>query len=176
MILFETPRLIVRQLQTEDVDAMFAVYGDSDVVRWVDDGQPLSRDLCARWIEVSRNNYETKGFGASAVIERASGTFIGCCGIVYAPGSPHPEIIYAFRPAYWGRGFASEVVPAMLTYGFDTCHLPEIYATIYPENLASAQVLAKAGMSWWRDELNEDGTTTAVYVRRSISEPDAAIR
>lgn len=168
MILFETPRLTVRQLQAEDVDAMFAVYGDPEVVRWVDDGQPLSRDLCAKWIKVSCNNYMTKGFGASAVIERVSGTFIGCCGIVYAPSSVNPEIIYAFRPAYWGQGFASEVVPAMLAYGFDTCHLPEIYATIFPENLASARVLIKAGMSWLRDDLNEDGTTTAVYVQHSL--------
>jgi RimJ/RimL family protein N-acetyltransferase len=169
MILFETPRLIVRQLQPEDVDAMFAVYGDPEVVRWVDDGQPLSRDLCAKWIDVSQHNYTSKGFGASAVIEKATGTFIGCCGIVYAPGGSEPEIIYAFRQSHWGQGFASEVVPAMLAYGFGTCHLPEIYATIFPENLTSARVLIKAGMSWLRDDLNEDGTTTAVYIQVQYS-------
>ncbi|MBK9050480.1 MAG: GNAT family N-acetyltransferase [Chloroflexi bacterium] len=165
MILFETLRLTVRQLQPEDVDAMFAIYGDPEVVRWVDDGQPLSRDLCAKWIDVSQHNYTSKGFGVSAVIEKATGTFIGCCGIIYAPGGSEPEIIYAFRPSHWGQGFASEVVPAMLAYGFDTCHLPDIYATIFPENLASARVLTKAGMSWLRDDFNEDGTTTAVYVQ-----------
>lgn len=170
MILFETPRLIVRQLQPDDVDAMFALYGDPTVVRWVDDGQPLSRELCAKWIEVSHNNYRTKGFGASAVIERATGAFIGCCGIVYAPGSSLPEIIYAFLPTHWGQGFASEVVPAMLTYGFNTGDLPEIYATLFPENLASVRVLRKAGMSWLRNEIEADGTVIAVYVRHAFND------
>ena len=170
MILFETPRLVIRQLQPDDVDDMFTLYGDPEVVRWVDDGQPLSRELCAQWIEVSYNNYRTKGFGASAVIERATGVFIGCCGIVYAPGSSLPEIIYAFLPTHWGQGFASEVVPAMLYYGFTACHLPTIYATIFPENQASARVLIKAGMSWLRNEIEADGTVIAVYVRHALKQ------
>ncbi len=163
MILFETPRLIVRQLQPGNEDDMYAIYGNPAVVRWVDDGEPLSHELCAKWVEVSMNNYATKGFGASAVIERATGLFIGCCGIVYAPDRTEPEIIYAFRQTHWGQGFASEVVPAMLQYGFRQCGLHEIYATIVPDNHASARVLVKAGMSWLRDEMEPDGSITAFY-------------
>lgn len=166
MILFETPRLIVRHLQPGDADDMYAIYGDPAVVRWVDDGEPLSHELCAKWIDVSMNNYATKGFGASAVIERATGLFIGCCGIVYAPDRTEPEIIYAFRRTHWGQGFASEVVPAMLAYGFSHCGLNEIYATIAPENLASARVLTKAGMIWLRNEVESDDSITAFYLWR----------
>ena len=58
----------------------------------------------------------------------------------------------------------------MLTYGFTTCQLPEIYATLFPENQASVQVLHKAGMSWLRNEIEADGTVIAVYVRHALEQ------
>jgi hypothetical protein len=38
--LLETSRLRVRRIEAADIDAMCAVYGDPEVVRWVGDGVP----------------------------------------------------------------------------------------------------------------------------------------
>jgi RimJ/RimL family protein N-acetyltransferase len=143
---------------------MYRIYGNPGVVRWVGDGIPLSRELCQRWIEISITNYQTKGFGASAIIEKLSGNFIGCCGIVYGPGSNRPEIIYAFEPKFWGKGYGSEVVPAILDYGFEHFQLAEIIATIDPENQASARILLKSGMQFFGEETVEDSSKVATYV------------
>lgn len=163
MSLFETSRLTVRQLEAADVDPMFAIFSLPEVTKWMGDGSPLTRELCGKWIEVSQRNYETKGFGASAVIEKNTGEFIGCSGIVYDPERQEPEIIYAFHPSAWGKGYASELVPAMLNYGFTQCGLTYILATIAEPNKSSTRIVEKAGMKFVTDELDPDGHKTLVY-------------
>ena len=171
MILFETPRLLVRQLAPNDLDALFAIFSDPIVTRWTGDGSPLTREQCMRWIEISQRNYATKGFGASAVVERASGAMIGLCGIVYAPGSSEPEIIYMFGQPWWGQGYAGEVVPAMLRYGTEQCGLPRVRATIAPENVASQRVAARAGMRYDGEIIDpDDGLPARVYYYEPESE------
>jgi RimJ/RimL family protein N-acetyltransferase len=166
MTLFQTARLTVRQLQPGDGPAMYAIYGDPEVVRYVDDGLPLSLEQCERWIEVSRRNYATRGYGASALLERDTGDFVGCCGVVHSRYQDHapPEIIYAFLRTRWGRGYASEVVPAMLEHVAREHGLVHVYATIDPENAASARVLTKAGMVWQHTRPDPDGHPVSTWV------------
>lgn len=164
MILFETPRLVVRHLREDDIAPLFAIFGDPVVTHWVGDGEPLTYEQCRQWIAVSQRNYATKGFGASAVEVKETGAFAGICGIVYGPGRSEPEIIYGFDKSCWGRGFASEVVPPMLAYGVEQCGLPRVMATIAPENMVSRRVAEKAGMRFDREEIDpEDGLPMMVY-------------
>ncbi len=54
MTVFETPRLIVRPFEAEELDALAAIAGDPEVMRFVGDGQPLDRAAVAEWITKSR--------------------------------------------------------------------------------------------------------------------------
>lgn len=164
MQIIETQRLVVRHLETDDVEAFYAITGDPDTTRYMDTGDPLSRELTEKWIAVSKDNYKTKGYGCSAVIEKATGDFIGFCGIVHHPEKPAQiEIIYAFKPSAWGKGYATEVVKAMLDYGFETCGLQKIIATIHPENKESVRVAEKAGMVFEKEETDEAGSPALYY-------------
>ena len=78
-VIFETERLLVRQLNADDVDNLYAITGDAELMRYVGDCQPLSYELTAKWVDVSINNYATKGYGCSAVIDKRDGAFIGFC-------------------------------------------------------------------------------------------------
>jgi hypothetical protein len=53
-VVFDTPRLAGRRLDAADIDAMFAVYGDAVAMRWVGDGEPITREGCFPWVEVQR--------------------------------------------------------------------------------------------------------------------------
>lgn len=130
------------------------------------DGKPLTYERCVKWIETSIQNYQTKGFGVSAVIEKSTHELIGCCGLIYDRERSEPdipEVIYSFEPCYWGQGFASEIVPAMLDYGLEQCGLHRILATIAPENPASCRVAEKAGMVFDREEIESDGLPSLFY-------------
>lgn len=159
----DTERLTVRQFESSDVDLLHAVCSDPEVVRFVDVGKPLPRDQCELWIERSLANYESRGYGAAAIVERESGAFIGYAGIVHAPDRTEPEIIYAFEKAAWGRGLASELVPPLVRFGLIDCRLPLLLATIAERNTPSRRVVEKCGFRLRELEENADGSFTAVY-------------
>lgn len=161
-VLFETRRLTVQRVVPADALGMFAIYGDPLVSRWAGDGQPLPRSECMRWVEVTERNVALRGYGMCAVRRHGEPALVGCCGLVHPGGQVEAEVKYAFRRNAWGQGLASEVVPALLRWGFEQFGLPEIVATVMPANTASLQVLHKAGLTRLPDRLNDDGSLTAV--------------
>ena len=165
MKMFETERMIVRHFEADDLDAIDAITGDAEVSRYVGDGTPLPRSEAARWIGVSQNNYRTKGYGASAIIDKASGAFIGIGGLVRSSRDVgDAEIIYFFAKPYWGRGLAKEVVRALLDDGFKTHKLSSIIATIDTVHTRSVRVAEACGMSYLRTDPPEDENDTASLV------------
>ena len=55
------------------------------------------------------------------------------------------EIGYVIHPDYWGMGYASEAVSAILAYGFDDLELTRIGAVVFLENGASNRLLKNLG-------------------------------
>lgn len=161
--LFETARLSCRRWRRDDLDALFAVYADPLAMRFVGDGQPITREQCHEWLDVTERNYAQRGYGMFALEDRTSGTVVGFCGLVHPGGQEEPEVKYAFRRSVWGRGLASEMVPALLAHGNQTHGLTRIIATVAPGNEPSQRVLLKAGAVRQPDRVNGDGSTTWVY-------------
>lgn len=153
----------MRQFVPGDVDELHAVCGDRRTMRFVGDGMILGHRRCAAWIEESLVDYATRGYGASAVYVHGEAAMAGYGGIVTARRRADPEIIYALRPRFWGRGLASELVPALLSFGFGPCGLKRLVATIRPENHASLRVVEKAGMHCAGEELGSEGILMLVY-------------
>lgn len=137
-------------------------------MRYVGDGMVLSRQRCAGWIEESLADYATRGHGAWALELGGETQMAGYCGIVSARRRADPEIIYALRPSLWGRGLASELVPALLDYGFRTRGLKRLVATVRPENHASVRVLEKAGMNCAGEELGPEGILMLIYALDAV--------
>ena len=54
--LFQTARLRVRRWIAQDLQALEDVYGDRDAMRWVGDGEPLTRAQCEEWLQVAQAN------------------------------------------------------------------------------------------------------------------------
>lgn len=164
-VVLTTPRLTVRQFTTADAAELHAVCGDRRTMRYVGDGMVLSRQRCAEWIAESLGDYAARGYGAWALEVAGESGLAGYCGIVSARRRADPEIIYALRPSLWGRGLASELVPALLDYGFRTGGLKRLVATVRPENHASVRVLEKAGMHCAGEELGPEGILMLIYGR-----------
>ncbi len=157
---FRTPRLLVRRWRDSDLDALLAVYGDADAMRWVGDGRPITRDECQQWLAVTRANYGKRGYGMFAVEKQVQPGVIGFCGIVHPGGQVEPEVKYAFLRSVWGRGIATETVSGLIAYATRRHRLSFLVASTAPENLASHRVLLKSGMRRGSVRANSDGTRT----------------
>jgi RimJ/RimL family protein N-acetyltransferase len=168
--IYVTPRLRVRHLSVADLDAMHAVYGDVDAMRWVADGHRLDRDGCRRWIDRTLDNYRRRGYGMAALVLRETGSVVGFCGLVHAEDQSLPELKYALRRESWGQGLACEAARGMIAYGARRFAHREIIATTDPANLASHRVLLKAGMRDAGTRRNDDGSLTRLFVWRAADE------
>ena len=138
-----TARLQLRCLAADDVDAMFAVYGNPLAARWVGDGQPLPRAECARWVDVTHRNYARRGYGMFALDRLDGERAVGFCGLVHPGDQPEAEIKYALRQDQWGQGLATEAASALLAWGAAQCGLRRVIATAHPAERSLAPRVAE---------------------------------
>ncbi len=122
---------------------------DPEVIRylsWGPNAEQDTRDFVRRAIarqqEQPQQNYEF------AVVLQAETKLVGGCGIGISDAAHHKEasIYYFFNRSYWGKGYATEAVNALLEIGFFQLKLHRIFATCDPRNSLSASVLKKVGM------------------------------
>jgi RimJ/RimL family protein N-acetyltransferase len=161
--LFSTPRVDVRRWRDDDLAHLLEVYADAEAMRWVGDGKPITREACIEWFAVTARNYERRGYGMTALVERASSDVIGFAGLVHPGNQIEVEIKYALKRARWRQGFATEVVRDLLNYGAKTFALSEIIATTAPENTPSHRVLLKCGMKKGILRSDNDGVQTQIF-------------
>lgn len=161
--LFQTNRLRCRRWTSADFDAVYAIYSDPVAMQWVGEGKPITREACETWFAVTEANYQTRGYGMFALDDLTTGLMVGCCGLIHPGGQPEAEIKYAFLREHWGKGLASEVVPALLRHGYEEHGLSRVIATVDPENLVSQRTLLKAGARVVQHRAEDDGTTTLVF-------------
>jgi len=162
-IIAETERLLIRQLEDIDEADLYAVGSDPDVAHYMDDGTPLTAEQAHAWIGISKLNYQKAGHGNFAIVLKKNNEFIGFGGLVHPGGAPQIEIIYGFKKAYWGQGFATEFVQQMVEVGFARWKFAHIEASIHIDNKASIHVVEKAGMTFLRQEIDEDGEPIVYY-------------
>ena len=81
-------------------------------------------------------------------IERADdGVFIGLFGLkIGAPKYRRGEVWYKLHTKHWGKGYATEVLAAVIDFGFDSLQLHRIQAGCAVGNIGSIKVLEKVGM------------------------------
>jgi ribosomal-protein-alanine N-acetyltransferase len=156
-----TPRLSIRPFGADDASLLVALFDDPLVARWVDDGTGLSPEGAALWVQRSGENLARFGYGTGAIVERASGELVGWAGFARPEGEPE-EIVYGLRHDRWGRGYAGEVVDALVGHARTLGHA-EVRATVHADNAASARVLTKRGFEM-RDAAYHGDPETRLFV------------
>ncbi|NQE65190.1 GNAT family N-acetyltransferase [Caulobacter sp. RHG1] len=161
MTAFQTPRLLVRPFQPADLDALAAIAGDPEVMRFVGDGQPLGRAATAEWILRSGENVARHGYGTAAVLDRESGALVGWAGMARPPEGGE-ELIYGLSRAWQGRGLGREILGGLIAAAQER-GATQLRALIYPDNHASAAMLTRAGFTL-ADMAFEGEDDTHLYV------------
>lgn len=141
-----TARLVLRPFIEADTDAIFAVLGNPEVVRYWDAPAWRERAQAERFIANCKRMVDEQS-GARVAIEHATqGTFIGQCGL-FGWNTTYRSATMGFSldVASWGRGYATEAARALLQWGFATLDLNRVQAETDTRNAASARVLEKLG-------------------------------
>ncbi len=142
----ETERLLIRPFALEDAEALHAVWGDPANNRFLGSRVPASVDETRRaHLEAIVADQRKHGFALCAVIEKASGTLIGDCGLFVSPDHADVELAYGFGRRWWGRGYATEAARGCVRAGFEQLGVERIVADVDSWNEASIRVLEKTG-------------------------------
>jgi len=142
-----TPRLTLRGLRADDLDAFAAMQANPEVMRYLGTGGPRTR--AETWDGMARmlGQWALRGYGMFAVVENATGKWIGRVGILQPYEWEGPELAYAIDQPWWGRGYATEAANIVHRWSFFSKNLPTLVSYVYPQNLASRRVLEHLGAS-----------------------------
>ena len=139
-----TPRLLLRPLRRDDLDALAEVYLHPLVMRWI--GSNTRNDV-EREIALQLEHQTSLGWDFWAVEDRRSARMIGDCGLQpLEHHRPEVELGYDLHPDSWGRGLATEAARAVLEQAFGPLGIDRVIAVVKPDHVASHRVLEKAGL------------------------------
>ena len=142
-----TARLLLRPYQPDDVDAVHAYERLPETVRYLSN-EPMGRAEAEALVTRRVDSSTLGGMGevANMIIELAqTGELVGDC-VLFWYGHGQAEVGYVLSPAHYGRGYATEVVGALLRLGFDGLGMHRITGRLDARNVASARVLERAGL------------------------------
>lgn len=147
MIIFQTDRLIVRDLQEQDGDNYFSIHGNPEVMRYIRPAKSRE-ETDALLKEHLEFNKTILPFGRWMIETKGQRTFLGTFVIFPINDTKLFQIGYSLQKAYWGKGYASELVNKGVEYFFEHSQQSALYAIIEKENIASDQVLRKNGFTF----------------------------
>ncbi len=143
----ETERLRLRLFTRDDVQIMFELNSDPEVIKYADTPARDLEEAMQRLEQGPLFDYEKYGYGRFAVELKETGKVIGFCGIKYLPEIELPEVGYRYLTEYWGRGIGTEAARACVEFARDDLKIKKLVALIIPENIASIKLAEKLGMS-----------------------------
>lgn len=152
----ETDRLLLERAQPEHADDVLRAYAqDPGVTRWLRWSPHGSVDETRAFLEERERLWEEgEDFGWVIRERRAAhdgeetdepiGPAVGMIGLHPAGGLD--QLGFVLARDRWGRGYMTEALRAVLAEATGRLDLPEVRATVHPENRASMRVMEKAGM------------------------------
>ena len=143
----ETTRLKLRLFTLDDVQIMFELNSDPEVIKYADTPAKDLHEAKQRLEAGPLSDYKKYGYGRFAVELKETGKVIGFCGIKYLPEIELPEVGFRYLKEYWGKGIGTEAAQACVDFAREDLKISKLIALIMPENIASIRLSEKLGMT-----------------------------
>lgn len=152
--ILDTERLSIRQLCPADAGFYLGLLNEPSFHEHIGDkGVRTLEDALEHLSQGPLNSYQKHGFGLYLVClkpipstqQDMAETPIGICGVLKREELPLPDLGFAFKPAFWGKGYAFESAQALLVFEARRHELEQVLAITSPQNQASQSLLLKLG-------------------------------
>ncbi|TQV76061.1 GNAT family N-acetyltransferase [Exilibacterium tricleocarpae] len=149
MEVLQTDRLRLREMTAADAAFMLDLLNQPAFLRNIGDRGVRTLDDARNYIvDGAVASYRRYGFGSYLVEEKLTGAPTGTCGLLKRETLEDVDIGFAFLPAYWGKGYATESATAVMAMGRNGFGLQRIVGIVAPHNQASMKVLEKIGLTF----------------------------
>jgi len=141
----EAGRVRLRWLTNVDIPALFAIFGDPEVTRYW--GFAALPDLAATaaLLEEIHQGFRTQSLFQWGV-EATGGPLVGTCTLSQLDSTNRrAELGFALGQAFWGRGYMTAALPAVIEFAFGQLGLERLFADVDPRNDPSIRALEGLG-------------------------------
>lgn len=142
---FQTNRLLFREIKSLDISAVFEIYSNEAVAKYEWFRPFISIDQALKLIANMKMEFK-EGIEINwGVIRKEDNKLIGTCNLGdFDFSSRRCGIGYTINKNEWNKGYGTEIVKALVEYGFKKMNVNRIEAFVTPGNNASVRVLKKA--------------------------------
>ena len=163
-IVLETDRLVLRRFSTDDAPFILELLNDSAFVRFIGDRGVRTVEAARDYlVQGPLDSYERHGYGLYLTELKSGLVPIGMCGLLKREFLSHPDIGFAFMPAFRSHGYALEAASAVMMHARNELNLQRVVAVVSPDNERSITLLAKLGMAP-QGKLNWPGADAEVEI------------
>jgi ribosomal-protein-alanine N-acetyltransferase len=144
-----TERLVLRQIQAEDAETLFAILSDPQVIEFYGSAPHHSLADTRELIQKIEERYARREALRWGITLQDDDRLLGTCSFHHFDAAYHrAETGYELNRAYWRRGIMYEAMSAVLTCGFTELGLGRIEALIDIDNAGSKGLLLKLGFTY----------------------------
>lgn len=141
-----TARLVLNRFTVDDAAAMFHGWANSETVaRWMFLTPGKTMEEYQEYLQGVTKRYTADNSCHHWAI-RCHDECIGTIALFVDTQHNSAQFAYALTEKYWGNGYMTEALKAVLAFGFDILKLHRIGADHFSENFASGKVMQNAGM------------------------------
>ena len=141
-----TERLVLRWVSENDIDSLYEVFSDSQVMRYWSSAPYTNReDAVKLQREIAAGNENNTMFKWGLAL-RDSDRLIGTTTLFnLSLENGRAEVGYAMGRAHWGKGYMNEALKALLHHAFEVMKLRRLEADVDPRNTSSIRTLERLG-------------------------------
>ena len=163
-VFLTTPRLTLRQLNLNDLDNLFRLDSDPEVMRFINGGIASTREaLSQEFLPYVMSYYDkSENIGFWAIVEKQTQDFIGWIFLrpevdfkllqqLNLAEEDAVELGYRIRQQSWNKGYTTEVAKVLIDRSFGKTEINQINAWALIENKSSTRVMEKAGLKRKRE-------------------------
>lgn len=139
-------RLRLRWLTDADIPALFEIFGDAMLCRYWSHEPFKSIDDARQYLNEIRDCFAKRELFQWGIELHETNEIIGTCTLAHLDAQhKRAEVGFALARAHWGKGYISEVVPAIIRFAFEELGLERLTADADPRNHGSIRALERAG-------------------------------
>lgn len=142
----ETPRMRLRWMTEGDVDALYRIFSDPDVMRYWGAPPLADREAAAALLAEIQENFRRRSAMKWGVAESGTDRVIGTVTLFNLNlDNRRAEIGYGLDRDFWRKGYMNEALQALLSFAFNVLDLHRLEADVDPRNVGSIRSLEKLG-------------------------------
>ena len=144
--MIDAPRVRLRWLTERDVDALFSIFSDTEMMRYWSSTAMKERQEAEELLRQIHAAFRDKTGFQWGVERKDDGELLGTCTLFQIHvANLRAELGYCLLSRYWHKGYMREALTALIDHSFGVLKLRRLEADVDPKNENSLRILDRLG-------------------------------